>query len=167
METRPALSCIRATGRFNTYVHKAVLPVYECATFFSDLTASFLMTDTPVARSTWALHSVTTAKLPATRKDSTIASFSEATSWPSSTVPLSDVLIRKNRAVDGSASRAPRRCREPCPFFPAEAFGSAMLLAAASVVAVAIALLLVESSRPAGPKRLQAATRPLEVARLA
>ena len=27
METRPALSCIRATGRFNTYVHKAVLPV--------------------------------------------------------------------------------------------------------------------------------------------
>src|SRR5713226_5724496 len=43
-----------------------------------------------------------------------------------------------------------------------------MLLAAPSVVAVAIALLLVESSRPA-PKRLQAASRPLlrrKIARL-
>ena len=27
LETRPALSRIRATSRFNTYVHKAVLPV--------------------------------------------------------------------------------------------------------------------------------------------
>ena len=69
------------------------------------------MTGTPVARSTWAFHSVTTAKLPPTRKDSTIASFSEATSWPSSTVPFPDVLIRKNRAVDGSAALAPRRRR--------------------------------------------------------
>ena len=43
-----------------------------------------------------AVHSVTTAKLPPTRKDSTIASFSEAISWPSSTVPLLDVLSRKN-----------------------------------------------------------------------
>src|ERR1700674_2483904 len=110
------------------------------------------MTGTPVARSTWALHSVTTAKLPPTRKDSTIASFSEATSWPSSTVPLPDVLIRKNRAADGSATLAPRRRREPCPFFPAEPFGSAMLLAAASVVAVAIALLLLESFAACGPQ---------------
>src|SRR6202040_3226313 len=125
---------------------------YECATFFSDLTASFLMTGTPVARSTSVVHSVTTAKLPPTRNDSTIASFSEATSWPSSTVPLPDVLSRKNRAVDGSAALVPRRRRDPTPFFPGEVFGSTMLLAAASVVAVAIALLLVESSRPAGPK---------------
>jgi hypothetical protein len=42
-----------------------------------------------------------------------------------------------------------------------------MLLAAASVVAVAIALLLVvESSRPAGLKTLQAASRPFSDARL-
>jgi hypothetical protein len=41
-----------------------------------------------------------------------------------------------------------------------------MLFAAASVVAVAIALLLVESSRPAGLKTLQAASRPFSDARL-
>src|ERR1017187_10551568 len=119
------------------------------------------MTGTPVARSTSALHSVTTAKLPPTRKDSTIASFSEATSWPSSTVPLPDVLIRKNRAVHGSAALAPRRRREIGPVFPAVAFGSAILPVAASVVAVAIALLLGQNSRPALPERLQAASRHL------
>src|ERR1017187_2650908 len=119
------------------------------------------MTGTPVARSTSALHSVTTAKLPPTRKDSTIASFSEATSWPSSTVPLPDVLIRKNRAVDGSAALAPRRRRGTVPVFPAVAFGSAILPVAASVVAVAIALLLGQNSRPALPERLQAASRHL------
>ena len=32
-ETRPALSCIRATGRFNTYVHKAVLQVMNALLF--------------------------------------------------------------------------------------------------------------------------------------
>src|SRR5471030_3238338 len=100
------------------------------------------MTGTPVARSTSAVHSVTTAKLPPTRNDSTIASFSEATSWPSSTVPLPDVLSRKNRAVDGSAALVPRLRRESDPFLPAGPFGSAMLLVAAPVVPVAIALLL-------------------------
>ena len=80
------------------------------------------MTGTPVARSTSAFHSVTTANLPPTRKDSTIASFSEATSWPSSTVPLPDVLSRKNRAVDDSAALVPRRRRETDPFLPAVAF---------------------------------------------
>src|SRR4051812_25789724 len=98
------------------------------------------MTGTPVARSTWAFHSVTTAKLPPTRKDSTIASFSEATSWPSSTVPFPDVLIRKNRAVDGSAALGPRRRRGTVPVFPAVTFGSAILPLAASVVTVAIAI---------------------------
>src|ERR1035438_7243889 len=109
------------------------------------------MTGTPVARSTSALHSVITAKLPPTRKDSTIASFSEATSWPSSTVPLPDALSRKNRAVDGSAAFVPRLRRETDPFLPAGPFCSAMLLVAAPVVPVAIALLLGQNSRPALP----------------
>src|SRR5476649_1188200 len=108
------------------------------------------MTGTPVARSTSVVHSVTTAKLPPTRKDSTIASFSEATSWPSSTVPLPDVLSRKNRAVDDSAAVVPCRRRET--FLPAVAFCSAMLLVAAPVVPVAIALLLGQNSRPALPR---------------
>src|SRR5258708_36833342 len=125
--------------------------------FFSDLTASFLMTGTPVARSTSALHSVTTAKLPPTRKDSTIASFSEATSWPSSTVPLPDILSRKNRAVDGSAAFVPRRRRETDAFLSAVAFCSAMLLAA-PVVAVAIALLLFPNLAACPPGRLQTAS---------
>src|SRR5450759_1664098 len=124
------------------------------------------MTGTPVARSTSALHSVITAKLPPTRKDSTIASFSEATSWPSSTVPLPDVLSRKNRAVDGWAALNPRRRRGTDPFLPAGPFGSAMLLVAAAVVPVAIALLLGQNSRPALPRSLQAASRHLSDARL-
>src|ERR1700681_3551975 len=110
------------------------------------------MTGTPVARSTSAFHSVTTAKLPPTRKDSTIALFSEATSWPSSTVPLPDVLSRKNRAVDGSAAPVPRRRRETDPFLPDVACCSVVLLVAAPVVPVAIALLLSQNSRPALPR---------------
>ena len=31
LETRPALSRIRATGRFHTYVHEASAARYECA----------------------------------------------------------------------------------------------------------------------------------------
>jgi hypothetical protein len=31
VETRPALSCIRATGRLHTYVHEASAARYECA----------------------------------------------------------------------------------------------------------------------------------------
>src|ERR1017187_5254590 len=124
------------------------------------------MTGTPVARSTSAVHSVTTAKPPPTRNDSTIASFSEATSWPSSTVPLPDVLSRKNRAVDGSAALVPRLRRESDPFLPAGPFGSAMLLVAAPVVPVAIELLRGQRSRPALPRSLQAASRHLSDARL-
>src|SRR5450432_528702 len=123
------------------------------------------MTGTPVARSTSALHSVTTANLPPTRKDSTIASFSEATSWPSSTVPLPDVLSRKNRAVDGSAALVPRLRRESDPFLPAGPFGSAMLLVAAPVVPVAIELLLGQLAA-CPPRKLQAASRHVSDARL-